>query len=89
MKVYGPIIDFVKQEHPDASVEVTDFSSGAANIDIRWRDALITVQYSLSAGFGVSEVTEDSSFEGHDKVFSTHREVIAYLEEVFRRLECT
>jgi hypothetical protein len=80
------VVDFLRKTFPSVRLDVNEFSSGAAMIDVRFRGRFVVVEYLPSMGFGVSEPSQsDPSFGGHDHTFATAREVNAYLTDLLGR----
>lgn len=85
MSAGSEIADGIRRRVPDAQIEEKVLPSGACWIDVRHRETMVTIECSLTLGFGVSVVERDSSFEGHDQAFSSAEDVIGYVTGLLRR----
>ena len=53
---------------PGARLELTEFPSGAWNLDIHVYARFFVVQHAVGEGYGVSEVADSDELTGHDTV---------------------
>jgi hypothetical protein len=71
MGQYDVIAAFVGEHFPDATTSTRLFSDGAFDMEVRYRDALVSIQHSRRGEYGISLVSENSlGFGGHDSVFT-------------------
>ena len=85
MSAGSEIADGIRGRVPDVQIQEKALPSGACWIDVTYRETMVTIECSLTLGFGVSVVERDSSFEGHDRAFSRADDVIGYVTGVLLR----
>ena len=63
--------DYIQQEHPQATVELTPplHESGAWSLDIDLAEKKLAIEWSEKTGFGVSSVSADNFGERPNEAF--------------------
>lgn len=76
----GQLLAEIALEFPDVDVSKHVFESGAAMIDVRWRNRFVVIEYRPEFGFGVSMLEErDDGMSGHEMVVPSAAEAISRL----------
>lgn len=77
--------DYLREKHPEVTLEATDFDSGAFGLDLTTEDLHLVIQGPSNGEYGLSRLTaQDASDYGHDLAFRDVDALRAALGQVLR-----
>ncbi|WP_437936685.1 hypothetical protein [Sorangium sp. So ce341] len=80
------IIQFFFASCPQLQIDISEFDSGSAIMDVRLDDGrVLVIEHRMGRGYGVSFLTSEEweGFSGHECVFSTEEQVIDHMKRLF------